>query len=90
MPDSEQPNEIDKLRAFEMRMQTEGAAGFADGPEPWDAWPETSYDGGNQRWESTPREHPATPPIPATSATTASTSRMGSRLSCSGIRFQKP
>lgn len=65
MPASAPQNEVDKLREFELRMQTEGAAGFADGPEPWKTWPEPRYDGGNQRWESTPSEHTATPPGPA-------------------------
>lgn len=34
------PARIDseKLRAFEQRMSSEGAAGFADGPAPWEDW----------------------------------------------------
>ena len=62
MPAAEPQSEVDKLREFELRMQTEGAAGFADGPEPWNAWPETSYDGGKQSWESKPREETAAVP----------------------------
>ena len=50
MPDSEPLSEIDRLRAFEMRMQTEGAAGFADGPEPWNQWRETDGEKTNRTW----------------------------------------
>jgi cell division septation protein DedD len=46
---------FDKLRAFELRMQTEGAAGFADGPEPWSNWQETIHEAGNRVWESAQR-----------------------------------
>ena len=50
MPDSEPLSEIDRLRAFEMRMQTEGAAGFADGLEPWSQWRETDGENTNRSW----------------------------------------
>ncbi len=46
----EQVSEIDRMRAFAQRMQAEGAAGFADGPEPWEHWqqPETND---NPAWD---------------------------------------
>ncbi|MBT8117288.1 MAG: SPOR domain-containing protein [Gammaproteobacteria bacterium] len=50
MPDSEQPSEINQLRAFEMRMQTEGAAGFANGPEPWNNWREPDSTDDQRVW----------------------------------------
>ena len=51
MTDSaEQLSEIDKLRAFEQRMHTEGAAGFANGLEPWNDWQETDNSKGGRNW----------------------------------------
>ncbi len=51
MTDSaEQLSEIDKLRAFEQRMHTEGAAGFANGLEPWSDWRETDNTHGGRNW----------------------------------------
>jgi hypothetical protein len=60
MPDSDLPNEIDKLRAFEMRMQNEGAAAFADGLEPWNNWQEPDS-ANNQRTWGCDREREDTP-----------------------------
>jgi hypothetical protein len=51
-------SEIERLRAFELRMQTEGADGFANGPEPWTNWQETDSEAGNQAWEHAPRSEP--------------------------------
>jgi cell division septation protein DedD len=51
MTDSaEQLSEIDKLRAFEQRMHSEGAAGFANGLEPWSDWRETDNTHGGRNW----------------------------------------
>jgi cell division septation protein DedD len=51
MTDSaEKLSEIDKLRAFEQRMHTEGAAGFANGLEPWSDWRETDNTHGGRNW----------------------------------------
>jgi hypothetical protein len=62
MPETEQRSEIDRLRAFELRMQTEGAAGFADGLEPWNSWPEAdNADDGKRNWRCD-REREDTPP----------------------------
>lgn len=60
MPDSEQPSEINQLRAFEMRMQTEGAAGFANGPEPWNQWREPDSTDDKRVW-GCDREREETP-----------------------------
>ncbi len=60
MPDSEQPSEINQLRAFEMRMQTEGAAGFANGPEPWNHWREPDSTDDKRVW-GCDREREETP-----------------------------
>ncbi len=60
MPDSEQPNELDKLRAFEMRLQTEGAAAFADGLEPWNNWQEPDSANNPRAWRCD-REREDTP-----------------------------
>jgi cell division septation protein DedD len=62
MTDSaEQPSEIDKLRAFEQRMHTEGAAGFANGLEPWNDWQETDNTEGGRSWGCDRR--PEEPPV---------------------------
>jgi len=62
MTDSaEQPSEIDKLRAFEQRMHTEGAAGFANGLEPWNDWQETDNTEGGRSWGCDRR--PDEPPV---------------------------
>jgi cell division septation protein DedD len=51
MTDSaEQLSEIDKLRAFEQRMHAEGAAGFANGLEPWNDWRETDNTDSGRNW----------------------------------------
>ena len=50
MPMNEQQSDIDKLRAFELRMQTEGAAGFANGPEPWTHWQEPAEADSKRAW----------------------------------------
>lgn len=50
MPDSEQPSEINQLRAFEIRMQTEGADGFANGREPWNHWREPDSTDDQRVW----------------------------------------
>lgn len=47
---AETVSEIDRLRAFAQRMQAEGAAGFADGPEPWEHWQQPEYTE-NPAWE---------------------------------------
>ena len=60
MPMSEQQSNIDKLRAFELRMQTEGAAGFANGPEPWTHWQEPAEADNKRSW-GCDREHEDTP-----------------------------
>ncbi|MGB5259953.1 MAG: SPOR domain-containing protein [Gammaproteobacteria bacterium] len=61
MPETEQRSEIDRLRAFELRMQTEGAAGFADGLEPWNNWRDPDHaDDGKRAWGSD-REREAIP-----------------------------
>ncbi len=60
MPDSEQPSEINQLRAFEMRMQTKGAAGFANGPEPWSHWREPDSTDDKRVW-GCDREREETP-----------------------------
>ena len=48
-------NELNQLRAFEERMRTQGAAAFANGPEPWNTWQETIQEAGNRVWESAQR-----------------------------------
>ncbi len=61
MTDStEQSSEIDKLRAFEQRMHTEGAAGFANGLEPWNDWQEidNSKGGRNRVCDRQPEDTP--------------------------------
>lgn len=42
MPTNPVQADSEKLRAFEERMSNEGAAGFADGPAPWEDWDDTS------------------------------------------------
>ncbi len=42
MPTNPAQADSEKLRAFEERMSNEGAAGFADGPAPWEDWDGTS------------------------------------------------
>jgi cell division septation protein DedD len=61
MTDTAPHSEQDKLRAFEQRIQTEGAAGFADGLEPWDEWRETDTEGGNPMWKSARHTDPEAP-----------------------------
>lgn len=60
MPMSEQQSDFDKLRAFEMRMQTEGAAGFANGLEPWTHWQEPAEADSKRAW-GCDREHEDAP-----------------------------
>ncbi|MEZ5543190.1 MAG: SPOR domain-containing protein [Pseudomonadota bacterium] len=52
-----------KLRAFEQRMQQEGAAGFAAGPAPWDHWDDLVSLGTYRVWmNSLRRTAPAAAP----------------------------
>ena len=51
--------DTEKLRAFEHRMQLEGAAAFAAGPAPWEHWDDVGTLGTYQIWRNTVRH--ATP-----------------------------
>ena len=52
MAESEAESDREKLRAFEKKMHDEGAAGFADGPSPWETWDDESDPRANNRvWE---------------------------------------
>lgn len=42
MSESQTDTKREKLRAFEKKMQDEGAAGFANGPSPWETWDDES------------------------------------------------
>lgn len=53
--------DAEKLRAFEQRMQTEGAAAFAAGPAPWDDWDDTGTLGTYQVWTDSTKPQPPTP-----------------------------
>jgi hypothetical protein len=52
-----QETDKEKLRAFEQKMQDEGADGFADGPRPWETWDESGAQAGGSRhvWEGKAR-----------------------------------
>jgi cell division septation protein DedD len=51
--------DIEKLRAFEQRMQQEGAAAFAAGPAPWEHWDDTGTLGTYHVWMDTVHHKPA-------------------------------
>jgi hypothetical protein len=50
--------DAEKLRAFEQRIQLEGAAAFADGPAPWENWEDVGTLGTYQVWRDTTRHPP--------------------------------
>ncbi len=50
-----QDSDKEKLRAFEKKMHDEGAAGFADGPRPWETWDESGAQAGKHVWEGKAR-----------------------------------
>jgi len=58
--------DTEKLRAFEQRMQLEGADAFAAGPAPWEHWDDVGTLGTYQIWRdtvrhATPDRHPRKP-----------------------------
>lgn len=54
MSETQTATDSEKLRAFVKKMHDEGAAGFADGPSPWETWDDKSGILGNNRvWEGT-------------------------------------
>ena len=56
MSETHTDSDSDKLRAFEKKMHDEGAAGFADGPSPWETWDDDSGLLKNNRvWEGSSR-----------------------------------
>jgi len=56
MSDNQTDTDQEKLRAFEKKMHDEGAAGFADGPCPWETWDDkTGVLGSKRVWEGTSR-----------------------------------
>lgn len=62
--------DADRLRAFEMRLQKEGAAAFADGPAPWERWDDIGTLGSYRVWMDSVRHPPAAPPPPRKPLTT--------------------
>ena len=56
MSETHTDSDTEKLRAFEKKMHDEGAAGFADGPSPWETWDDESGLLKNNRvWEGSSR-----------------------------------
>ncbi|MDH3979832.1 MAG: SPOR domain-containing protein [Gammaproteobacteria bacterium] len=62
MPTNPSQADSEKLRAFEERMSSEGAAGFADGPIPWESWDGTSTPETWRVQENTVRTEPRPKP----------------------------
>lgn len=63
-------DEAEKLRAFEQRMQQEGAAAFAAGPAPWEHWDDLVSLGTYRMWMSSLRRNSAPTPPPVKPLTT--------------------
>lgn len=66
-PEAQPELDIDRLRAFALRMHYEGSAAFADGPAPWEQWSDSGTLGTWQR-HSEPAHPPARTKQPARSA----------------------